>query len=126
MVQEPLRGYRPINFQSSIGWAQGVNDRLKEQHWLYFTASTDQIQMKQFINCQLDPLGIGCGLRDRPACRLLASAETKFRALKVLSLFHEGEHLSDGVHNTPSGCQFYVHTPISETPDQHPSFCLNL
>jgi hypothetical protein len=41
--------------------------------------------MKQFINCQLDPLGIGCGLRDRPACRLLASAETKPRALSVLS-----------------------------------------
>ena len=77
VVQEPLRGHCPVNFTGSIACGTGSKrGMVMERHYLavlYYTHGSDK--MKQFLNCQLDSSQISCGLRDRPACRLLASAE---------------------------------------------------
>jgi hypothetical protein len=62
---------------SDKSFSHGIMEYMRgawmEHDWLYFTESTDQKTMKQsqLFSCSF---GTSCGLRDRPACRLFASA----------------------------------------------------
>lgn len=107
MVQVSLRGNCPINVQlARWACACGVNELSMKGHgWLYFTASTDQNTRSSSPNCfarlQLDQRG----LRDRPACRLFASADSCVRVM-IMNLWDEFV-LSRGIcsHPTQKSCR---------------------